>query len=106
LLAIVRGADIVARLGGDEFVIVYEPHDLSSDNLIQRVDDALAAPIAINAAVDVYCLASIGVADTRTTGYDATALVAAADASMYRVKRSRQGGRRYPGPRPGGALVQ
>jgi hypothetical protein len=46
------------------------------------------------------------VADTRTTGYDATALVAAADASMYRVKRSRQGGRRYPGPRPGGALVQ
>jgi diguanylate cyclase (GGDEF)-like protein/PAS domain S-box-containing protein len=106
LLAIVRGADIVARLGGDEFVIVYEPNDLSSDNLIQRVDDALAAPIAINAAVDVYCLASIGVADTRTTGYDATALVAAADASMYRVKRSRQGGRRYPGPRPGGALVQ
>ena len=106
LLATVRGADVVARLGGDEFVIVYQPTDPNSDNLIHRIDDALSAPIAISAAIDVYCLASVGVADTRTTGYDATALIAAADASMYRVKRSRQGGGRYPGPRSGTAAVR
>jgi diguanylate cyclase (GGDEF)-like protein/PAS domain S-box-containing protein len=89
LLAIVRGADIVARLGGDEFVIVYEPNDASSDNLLQRLDDALAEPIAVRIGISVYCAASIGVADTRTTGYNATALMAAADAAMYRSKRAR-----------------
>jgi diguanylate cyclase (GGDEF)-like protein/PAS domain S-box-containing protein len=106
LLATVRGADIVARLGGDEFVIAYEPNDPNSDNLIQRIADALSGPIAISAAFDVYCLPSIGVADTRTTGYDATALVAAADASMYRVKRSRQAGSRHPGRRLARTVVQ
>jgi diguanylate cyclase (GGDEF)-like protein/PAS domain S-box-containing protein len=89
LLATVRGADIVARLGGDEFVIVYEPNDPNSDHLPQRLDDALARPIMVGIDVSVFCAASIGLADTRTTGYDATALVAAADAAMYRSKRAR-----------------
>jgi diguanylate cyclase (GGDEF)-like protein/PAS domain S-box-containing protein len=88
LLAIVRGADIVARLGGDEFIIVYEPNDLSSDNLIERLDEALKAPINVRIGVSVSCPASIGVADSRATGYDAAELMAAADAAMYRVKRS------------------
>jgi diguanylate cyclase (GGDEF)-like protein/PAS domain S-box-containing protein len=87
LLAIVRGADIVARLGGDEFVIVYEPNDPSSDNLIDRLDHALQAPVTVRIGISVRCAASIGVADTRATGYDAAALMAAADAAMYRVKR-------------------
>ena len=34
------------------------------------------------------CPASIGVADTRTTGYDAAALVAAADAGDVQGKRA------------------
>ena len=88
LLAVVRGADIVARLGGDEFVIVYEPKDPSSDNLLERLDQVLSEPIRVRLGVSVVCPASIGVADTRTTGYDAAALVAAADAAMYRVKRA------------------
>jgi diguanylate cyclase (GGDEF)-like protein/PAS domain S-box-containing protein len=87
LLTIVRGADIVARLGGDEFVIVYEPNDPSSDNLIGRLDEALQAPILVRIGVAVRCPASIGVADSRTTGYDAAALMDSADAAMYRVKR-------------------
>jgi diguanylate cyclase (GGDEF)-like protein/PAS domain S-box-containing protein len=88
LTAIVRGADIVARLGGDEFVIVYEPNDPSSDNLLQRLDESLAEPIRVRIGIAVSCPASIGVADTRTTGYEAAALMEAADAAMYRVKRS------------------
>jgi diguanylate cyclase (GGDEF)-like protein/PAS domain S-box-containing protein len=98
LLAVVRGADIVARLGGDEFVIVYEPKDPSADNLIQRLEKVLSEPILVRIDTYVTCPASIGVADTRTTGYEAGALVAAADAAMYRVKRAhhREGRRAVP----------
>jgi diguanylate cyclase (GGDEF)-like protein/PAS domain S-box-containing protein len=88
LTAIVRGADIVARLGGDEFVIVYEPNDPSSDNLLQRLEEALSEPILVRIGISVTCPPSIGVADTRTTGYSAAGLMEAADAAMYRVKRS------------------
>jgi diguanylate cyclase (GGDEF)-like protein/PAS domain S-box-containing protein len=99
LSAVVRGADIVARMGGDEFVIAYEPNDPSSDNLLKRLDDALAVPIRVRIGISVTCPASIGAADTRVTGYDAAALIAAADAAMYRVKRSRQHATQ-PGPGP------
>ena len=98
LLAVVRGADIVARLGGDEFVIVYEPKDPSSDNLLQRLEQVLSEPIRVRIGVSVACPASIGVADTRTTGYDAAALVAAADAAMYRVKRAHHRASRRAAP--------
>ena len=89
LLSIVRGADVIARLGGDEFVIVYEPTDPSSDELLQRIDRALSSPIVLSATVAVSCPASIGHADTRTVGRDGAALLAAADADMYEVKRAR-----------------
>ncbi len=88
LLSNVRGADVVARLGGDEFVIVFEPSDVNSTSLIQRIDKDLARPIAITATESVVCRASIGVADTATVGYDAAALLAAADAAMYVVKNA------------------
>ena len=87
---IVRGADTVARLGGDEFVIVYAPNDANSFNLIARIDRALSEPIWITASTPVFCPASIGVADTTVVGYDATALLAAADEAMYEVKRARR----------------
>ena len=90
LMSIVRGADTVARIGGDEFVIVFEPNDPSSQNLVQRVDAALAQPIDVTPTISVVCPASIGVADTRTVGSNAAALLAAADEAMYAVKRARQ----------------
>jgi diguanylate cyclase (GGDEF)-like protein len=88
LLSIVRGTDVVARLGGDEFV-VYEPTDPISKNLIRRIDRALSEPIDITPTVKVRCPASIGTADTVTSGRDATALLAAADRAMYQTKRAR-----------------
>ena len=88
LLSTVRGADFVARLGGDEFVIVYEPNDPNSNDLTQRIDCALSAPIQITPTTSVLCPASIGTADTRTTGHHAVALLAAADEAMYEMKRA------------------
>ncbi len=88
LLSTVRGADFVARLGGDEFVIVFEPNDPNSINLIRRIDRALSNPIDITPTTAVRCPASIGIADTRVTGYGAAALLAAADEAMYEIKRA------------------
>ena len=90
LLATVRGADSVARVGGDEFVIAYEPDDITPLNLVERLDDALAAPIDIAPTTAVTCRASIGIAETRAVGYNSAALLAAADVAMYAVKRARQ----------------
>lgn len=88
--AVARNADIVARVGGDEFVVVYEPNEAGADSLVERLDAALAAPITISPALVVNSRASIGYADTRTTGRTANALIAAADAAMYTVKRAHQ----------------
>ena len=90
LKSIVRGADTVARIGGDEFVIVYEPNDANSHFILQRIDRALAAPFEPSSGVIVSCAASVGIADSRVVGCDATALLAASDGSMYQVKRARQ----------------
>ena len=74
-------------------VIVYEPTDPISSNLIERIDAALSAEFEIAPGIAVRCTASIGTADTRTIGYEAAELLAAADAAMYEMKRSRQSGR-------------
>lgn len=90
LRATVREADLVARVGGDEFVIVYQPTEPGGDTLVERIDAALAPPIDLD-GVFVYCRASIGVADSRTSGRDPAPLIAAADEAMYAVKRARVG---------------
>lgn len=89
LLAAVRGADVVARIGGDEFVIIYEPTEPDEAGLIDRLEAHLAAPIRW-ADVSLACSASIGIADTRVTGYRPDRLLATADAAMYQVKRARR----------------
>jgi diguanylate cyclase (GGDEF)-like protein/PAS domain S-box-containing protein len=89
LLSIMRAADVVARVGGDEFVIVYELGDLNPEALIARINRTLCEPIAISDTVTVYCPASMGHADTRAVGRNLAALLTAADAAMYDVKRSR-----------------
>ncbi len=90
VLSTVRAADVVSRVGGDEFVIVHDAADNGDDGLIARITDALSEPIEVGSGVRVRCTASIGEADTRTVGWDPAALVAAADAAMYRIKRGRR----------------
>lgn len=94
LLALVRSSDVVARLGGDEFVVVYEPSRV--DDLTCRVTAALSEPIVIADDVEIRSAASVGRADTSTYGHDTAALIAAADAAMYDVKRRRKERRPQP----------
>ncbi|MDO8122340.1 GGDEF domain-containing protein [Isoptericola sp. b490] len=92
LSAQVRSADAVGRFGGDEFVLVLEgePHAARSAGLV-AVERALAQPMDLGEVV-ASSHASVGSAVART-GERTTAerLLSAADASMYRVKRARQG---------------
>ena len=90
MLSIIRAADVISRVGGDEFVIVHDTTHAEPHDLIARVTDALAKPIDIGNGFTVTCPASTGEANTRTVGWDATLLIAAADAAMYEDKRSRK----------------
>ena len=88
LQAAVRGADVVARYGGDEFVVVCEGADDNAvRSLVERIRTALSAPIEVDSGVTVCCRVSIGVADTRSTDPDASALIRAADRAMLEVKK-------------------
>jgi diguanylate cyclase (GGDEF)-like protein/PAS domain S-box-containing protein len=89
LLATVRPADTVARIGGDEFVVVCEEIDRHTALALgRRLQDAIQAPLDIRGSP--YALsASIGVALGHSDG---DALVASADAAVYRAK-ARGGGR-------------
>ena len=71
-------------------MVVFEPSYTTADDLIERMAGALSAPIAVTDTIALGCRASIGSADTRTAGYDAAGLLAAADAAVYEVKRAHQ----------------
>lgn len=57
--------------------------------LQDRLIQTLSLPVDIGGGVMVCCPASIGVVDTHGFGRDAAALLAVADAAMYKVKRQR-----------------
>jgi diguanylate cyclase (GGDEF)-like protein/PAS domain S-box-containing protein len=86
-----RDHDLVARLGGDEFLLVCRGSDPPADatTVAERVRDALAEPIALQAEV-VELISSIGVAQP-DRGITAEALISRADAAMYECKRRRDG---------------
>jgi diguanylate cyclase (GGDEF)-like protein len=88
LRATVREEDIIARIGGDEFVVVQEcpPDQIGSP--AARLEHLMSEAITLD-GVTIECGVSIGsvVAEPE---HDAAALVAAADAAMYLVKRQRR----------------
>ena len=86
-----RSSDFVARLGGDEFVAVLPQTDAppSVNGLIERIEDTLnTAPI--EELPDGAVTASIGRAAFPRDGDTVTALLAAADRSMYNIKEVRK----------------
>lgn len=85
----VRNVDVVARIGGDEFVVVMESKRGFVRDTHDWIDWVLAHPINVGGHV-VHARASVGVASTGDTGDDPESLLAAADARMYEMKRTRR----------------
>ncbi|MBJ7574657.1 diguanylate cyclase [Luteimonas sp. MC1828] len=93
LEASVRETDTVGRHGGEEFLVLLD--DLASTDDVPRIVetllDVLAEPESIAGHV-VELSASIGVAFYPDDATDPAALIACADAAMYRAKRHGPGG--------------
>jgi diguanylate cyclase (GGDEF)-like protein/PAS domain S-box-containing protein len=97
----VRPEDTVARLGGDEFVVVCEVSgDRSELEVIsRRVNDVLSEPYRVGRRV-LMAEASVGAVLATRKGDDPAALLAHADAEMYRVKARRRQVRQRRSSRP------
>jgi diguanylate cyclase (GGDEF)-like protein/PAS domain S-box-containing protein len=88
MVGCVRSTDTVVRLGGDEFVILLIDQPKSEDLIsatLQKIRAAIGAPIHIQEH-DLEVTCSIGLANYPKDGADADALLANADAAMYRAK--------------------
>jgi diguanylate cyclase (GGDEF)-like protein len=82
----VRPSDLVARLGGDEFVVLCPGADeATAQTVAERVTATVTAELAVGGH-RVHPSVSVGVAVTRGEE-TAEALLARADATMYRAKR-------------------
>lgn len=85
-----RDEDTVARLGGDEFVLVaHLPTAEHAEEMRTRVEQVLARPLVL---VDrtLPVRVSLGMAVVDAEGRTPAQVLAAADASMYQVKRNRK----------------
>ncbi len=90
LRAVVRESDTIARVSGDEFVVLLRglatPEDVNRS--AAALVAALAEPLRIAEVGDVAIGASLGVAVSPEHGATPDALLQAADAAMYGVKRA------------------
>ena len=86
----VRGTDTVARLAGDEFVILLEglqqPDDASV--IAEKIRAELVAPFVLDDGTPVGVTASMGIALVDDADRFPAAVVAKADAALYRAKRA------------------
>jgi diguanylate cyclase (GGDEF)-like protein/PAS domain S-box-containing protein len=90
--AVADDSRLLARLGGDEFVVLSHPCATGEDmaHTAEAVLAALAAPFDIDGH-EFTISASIGVVDTTTAATDPTALMRAADITLYRAKAEGKG---------------
>ena len=84
--------DTAARMGGDEFAVVLRRLHSQEDAtaVAQRLRDALVRPIDVE-GVARFIGVSVGAALCPAHGRTSADLLRAADAAMYRAKRTRQG---------------
>jgi diguanylate cyclase (GGDEF)-like protein len=102
LRAEVRSDDLVARLGGDEFGILISPLAAPADAV--RIADhillAMNTPIPLPQGENIVATVSIGIAMFPQHAEQPDALLAQADAAMYRAKTEARGARAMAGVAP------
>jgi diguanylate cyclase (GGDEF)-like protein/PAS domain S-box-containing protein len=102
LLEAVRAHDTVSRVGGDEFVLML-PHlrdRLECDQVIARIQQAVAAPVPLSDGATVKVAASVGIACFPADGPNEDSLLKAADKAMYAAKSGRRTQRAQAGHAP------
>jgi len=88
MVACLRATDTVVRLGGDEFVILLFDQPKNANVVsasLQKIQAAIAEPVQVDGHT-LRVTGSFGVANYPDDGTDADALLANADAAMYRAK--------------------
>ncbi|MCA7958515.1 diguanylate cyclase domain-containing protein [Burkholderia multivorans] len=105
LRAQLRDADLIARLGGDEFAVMLEA--VREAGSVGRIADAILSGMAPSIELSdgrmVATMMSVGIALYPDHASDATGLLRAADAAMYRAKRTRPGSWQSAGGAAGSA---
>ena len=88
LQEVVRDVDTVCRYAGDEFVVLCEDLDeVDVEGLEGRIAAAIREPMILTSG-PLNMGASVGAVTTHDASVDASALLAEADAEMYRDKRA------------------
>lgn len=94
LRQLVREDDVVARFGGDEYaVLLPDVTPVGLANVSERMRGAIERPVTSD-EVTLQVGASIGLASAPRDGDTVEALIARADARMYRQKEARAGARK------------
>ena len=88
------GGAFLARFGGDEFALIVADGAQPSEAVAERLLQAMSTDIAAGDQ-SVHVGLSIGVAVYPSDGADATALMANADAALYRAKAAGRGTIRF-----------
>ena len=83
---------MVARAGGDEVIVLQSGSELASaKSLAEAILTAFKQPFEIADVQDQTLGVSVGVALYPRDGHDGESLLRAADAALYRVKRTSGG---------------
>jgi diguanylate cyclase (GGDEF)-like protein/PAS domain S-box-containing protein len=88
MVSCIRATDTVVRIGGDEFVIVLFDQPKDADVIsetVRKIQSAIAEPVRLEGH-DLSVTSSIGIANYPNDGVDTDALLANADAALYRAK--------------------
>jgi diguanylate cyclase (GGDEF)-like protein len=86
-----RSIDYAARYGGDEFLLLL--HEVAADDAMQLADRVRSAVAAATfGPADYRVTVSIGVASYPEHGESAEAVIASADAGLYKAKRGGRNG--------------
>jgi diguanylate cyclase (GGDEF)-like protein len=88
----IRQSDIMARFGGDEFALLLPETDLATaSEIADRICHAIQSTPFQTDAGEIYLTASMGVTTATYEVGDLAALLARADAALYRAKQNGRG---------------